>query len=201
MLLIICKILSNITFERIKPNYERYISQSQSAYRTNRSTADLVWAHRWIAAKVQKEHITVYITGLDMSSAFDTILREDLIKVLEYILHEDEIRMVRLLLSNTSLDIKISGVETEKFISNIGSPQGDGISGVLFNIYLEDCLRRMRYELNEKDPLMEHSYCKTKKTSLPEEEIYADDTDFISDSLERKNEVLKAAEKVFPTRN
>ena len=112
LLLIIRKMLSNITLERIKPNYERYISKSQSAYRSNRSTGDVVWGHRWIAAKIQKEDTKVFITGLDMSSAFDTIIREDLIKVLENILHEDEVRMVRMLLSNTTLDIKISGVDT-----------------------------------------------------------------------------------------
>ena len=91
-----------------------------------------MWGHRWNTAKIQKEDSKVFITGLDMSSAFDTIIREDLIKVLENILHEDEVRMVRLLLSNTTLDIKISGVDTEEFLSNIGSPQGGGISGTLF---------------------------------------------------------------------
>ena len=45
-----------------------------------------------------------------MSSAFDTIIREELVYILEQILHEDELRMCRLLLSNTTLDIKINGV-------------------------------------------------------------------------------------------
>ena len=94
--------------------------------------------------------------------------------------------MVRLLLSNTTLEIKISGIETEEFVSNIGSPQGDGISGILFNIYLEDYLRRMRSEVNSRDVRIEHSYSKAVKSCLPEEEIYADDTDFTSDNIERK---------------
>ena len=162
LLLIIQKILSNITSERIKPTYESYISQSQSAYRPNRSTADIVWAHRWIAAKVKKKQMKVYITGLDMSSAFDTIIREELINIPENILHEDEVRMVRLLLSNTTLEIRI---ETEEFVSNIGSPQGDGISGILFNIYLES-LRRMRSEVNSRDVRIE-SYSKAVKSYRP----------------------------------
>ena len=143
----------------------------------------------------------VHITGLDMSSAFDTIIREELINILENILHEGEVRMVRLLLSNTTLEIKISGIETEEFVSNIGSPQGDGISGILFNIYLEDCLRRMRSEVNSRDVRIEHSHSKAVKSCLPEEEIYADDIDFTSDNIERKEIVLKTAEIIFPTRN
>ena len=73
-----------------------------------------------------------------MSSAFDTIIREELIHVLESIIHEDEVRMVRLLPTNKTLDIKMSGVETKKFECNISSPQGDGISDSFFNIYLVD---------------------------------------------------------------
>ena len=48
LLLIIRKILFNIT--RIKPYYESYLSHSQRAYRSS----DVVWAHRWIVAKIQK---------------------------------------------------------------------------------------------------------------------------------------------------
>ena len=85
-------------------------------------------------------------------------------------------------------------------MNNIGSPQGDGISGVFF-IYLEGSLRRTRFEVNRTDPEIEHAYSKIKRSNLPEEEVYADDTDFTSDSKEQKDKVVKAAEKVFPTRN
>lgn len=69
-----------------------------------------------------------------MSSDFYTIIYEALTKILENFLREDEVRMARLLLS---LNIKIKEAETEKLESNIGFLQCDGISGVLFNIYLE----------------------------------------------------------------
>lgn len=59
--------------------------------------------------------------------------------------------MVGLLLSIISLDIKIRGVETEKFERNIKSPQ-DGLNGVLFHCYLEDSLIRMGNEINKNIP-------------------------------------------------
>ena len=68
-------------------------------------------------------------------------------------------------------------------------------------IYLEDCLRRMRNEVNKNYATIEHSYCKIEKSSLPEEEVYADDTDFISNNIEKKELIMKAVEKVFPERN
>ena len=70
------KILSIITLNRIQDKVEQYLSASQAAYRPKRSTGDIVWAHRFIIGKVQLyQDLEVYITGIDMSSAFDTINR------------------------------------------------------------------------------------------------------------------------------
>ena len=71
-----------------------------------------------------------------MSSTFHKIIRKDLTEILENILPKEEVRMARLLLSNTSLDIKIKGVETESLQSKKVSSQGDSISGIFLNIYL-----------------------------------------------------------------
>ena len=53
-------------------------------------------------------------------------------KVVEKILNEDESRMSRVLLSNTPFSIKFGEHERENVKTNIGSPQGDGISGIFF---------------------------------------------------------------------
>ena len=49
-------------------------------------------------------------------------------------LKEDEVRMIRYLLANTSLGIKVHGAKTKPFSSNLSSRQGDGLSGKLFDI-------------------------------------------------------------------
>lgn len=115
---------------------------------------------------------------------------------LNYFLYGDHVRMVHLLLSKTNLDIKMKGVETEKFESNIRSSQGVSINGVLFNIYSEDSFRRMRNKINNI-PYTEHSYYQIARTNLPEEMIYTDDID----NKRRKQIVLNATVTVFLTRN
>lgn len=136
LLLTLRKILSNIILARIKGKVDNYLSYSQSAYRKGRSTSDIVWAHRWLCAKAQiYEGLVIYITGIDMSSAFDTILRKDLLNELEKILDEDEMRMCYILLSDTSIIVK-DNLMSDPIKTNIGSPQGDGISGIFFNIYI-----------------------------------------------------------------
>ena len=62
----------------------------------------------------------VQISGLDMSSAFGTIDREELLQILELILEEDEIKMCRLLLSETSTTLHFGKDFTESFETNKG---------------------------------------------------------------------------------
>ena len=79
MLPIIRKVFSNITLKRIQTKGECFLSQSQSAYRPNRSTADVVLMHRWLAARVQKFEEEIHIIGIGLSAAFDTIRRQTLL--------------------------------------------------------------------------------------------------------------------------
>ena len=64
-----------------------------------------------------------------MSSAFDTIKREPLMKVLGKILNEDDLRTSRVLLSNTSFCIKLGKHGRDNVKANKSYSQGDGISG------------------------------------------------------------------------
>ena len=137
----------------------------------------------------------VKITGLDMSSAFDTIDREELMGILETILEEDEVRMCRLLLSNTSMKLRFGSECEETIQTNKGAPQGDAISGIFFNITFENALRDLRAELNKASPYIEHSY--SKLSHLPQEMVYADDSDFPTEDNNRDINVQKIANPVL----
>ena len=139
------KALSIITLHRIRPNIEEYLSHSQSGFRPERSTSDVAWTHKWLAAKAKKEDVEIKITGIDMSAAFDTIDRQILLDIIERIVEEDELRIIRFLLSDTVINTRINGATKERpFVSNIGTPQGDSLSPVLFSVYLENALKEVR---------------------------------------------------------
>ena len=177
------KAISLCTLHRAREKIEKYLSVNQSGFRPFRSTADIVWTHRWYAAKTSLAEIDIHITGIDMSSAFDTINRKLLLEILEDIVDEDELRLIRFLLSDTEISIKIIGVTEEMpFLGNVGTPQGDSLSPVLFIVYLEAALREIRnIENNEEGP--------------PTEIAYADDVDFISlikhKDIKKVSEILK----------
>ena len=108
-----------------------------------------------------------------MSAAFDTIDRQALLKIMEGIIMEDEMRLVRFLLSETWIKARVHGASTNHpFLSNIGTPQGDSLSPILFVVYMENAQRDVRVNLPTPNNIFENS--------LPSELAYADDIDFIS---------------------
>ena len=135
------KILSKIFMDRTEDKINKHLSQSQSAYRKSRSTTDVIWVHRWMAAKTQVQDITIFITGIDMSSAFNTIYRDELFKIIEEFLDEDDLQILRTLLAEATLEVKVENAQATTFESNIGSPQGDSISGPLFTLYFNRALQ------------------------------------------------------------
>jgi hypothetical protein len=88
--------------------------------------------------------------------------------------------MVHVLLDKTTLQAKIERALSKPFDTNLGAPQGDSLSPVLFVIYLELAMRQLRATTPRS----------REDLALPSEAIYADDTDFISTS----NEVIAAVE-------
>ena len=83
---------------------DQYLATSQSAFCRGRSTSDVVWCHRWLCSMTQRFITSIHILGIDMSKAFNTVRRDVLMKILESFLQESELRMIRILLTETWLE-------------------------------------------------------------------------------------------------
>ncbi|KAJ8524821.1 hypothetical protein ON010_g16295 [Phytophthora cinnamomi] len=161
------KAISLVVLRRISPKVERFLSPHQSGFRPCRSTADAVWAHRWIAARAMRYKERFHILGIDLSRAFDIVNRDKLLSVLEDIVDNDELRLIRLLLQDTSLALRFGNTLLSPFESNAGTPQGDSLSPVLFVVYLGAALRDLASKIDVPHDL------------LADMIVYADDADFI----------------------
>ena len=184
------KVLSLVTLQRIWPKVSAYLPASQCAYQPNKSTTDLIWAHRWIAATAERYNVEIHVLGTDMSAAFDTISRAKILKILrdEVKLESSELSMVAALLTDTEIKVKLEGLLSEKFSTSIGTPQGDCISAVLFIVYLESALRCLRLTA---PPRPEADY------QLPTEDEYADDVGFMSFSKAWLQRLLLKIPEIF----
>ena len=128
------KILSHITLNRIREAAEKHIRHTQSAYRKGRSTADIILTHRLNMATSYTTKQEIHVTSLDMSTAFDTISRSQLINSCETFLEQDDVTLIKYLLTNTKMIIKINNRFGNCYSTSIGSPQGDSLSPILFSI-------------------------------------------------------------------
>ena len=80
-----------------------------------------------------------------MRQAFDTIKRKKLVEVMiDAKFTKEEIKLVKFLLSNTKIKVKINKAVSDCFMTSKGSFQGDSISGALFTLYLSGALKALR---------------------------------------------------------
>ena len=136
---------------------ESNIPVTQAAYRPGRSTTEHVMSLKLLIEKaISADNYEIIILLKDLSKAFDNVDRSKLIQILKNILSPDELHMVTIMLKDTSLQIRYDGKLGETFKSDIGVPQGDGLSPILFTLYLAKALGPASNYLSTT--LSDHSY-------------------------------------------
>ena len=119
LLSVLRKILAICMIKRIQEKIENKIPLSQAAYRVGRTTTECVFTCKILTEKaITSECYETTVLLLDMSKAFDTVKRNNLMELLEKILDPDE--------------------------THISVPQGDCLSSILFTLYLADALKTER---------------------------------------------------------
>ncbi len=97
------KTLSLIVPSRIADKVDAFLYPGQSGFRRGRSTADVLFGYSWLAAKTQLVQKSFRVMGIDMSHAFNTIRRDKLLTVLETFVNDSELRIIGMLLADTSM--------------------------------------------------------------------------------------------------
>ena len=155
-----------------------------------------------MAAKIQVQDIAIFVTGVDMSSTFDTIYRDELFKIVEEFLDEDDLRILSRLLAETTL--KVENAQATTFESNIRLPQGDSISGPLFTLYFNRALQQIKDEM-QKEPIdwrnINPRWVEKTESSIPQEIVHDDDCDFITEMEKRKDKIYEKAKKIMTSKN
>ena len=186
------KILSIITLNRIQDQVNQYTGPWQAGYKPGRSCADIVWCQRMLISVVLRKHCEFHKMGIDMTSAFDTIKRSTILRLLEDAgCSEDDVRLVRLLLANTKVRVRVNSATSIEFTCTNGAFQGDSLSGTLFTLSLAGALNELRAVVVSRPnpPIADNG--------LPTEWEYSDDTDFIDDNLESLQQLLPTCTRVL----
>ena len=187
------KILSMVTLRRIQDQTAAYTGPWQCGYKPGVSCANIVWTQRILISVVKEKNWSYHKMGIDMTSAFDTIKRSTILRLLKDAgCSEDDVRLVRFLLANTKLRVKINSETSAEFESTSGAFQGDCLSGNLFTLTLAGGLHHLRAvttDIRPNPPIADNL--------MPLEWEYADDVDFADEEEENLQELLPICTEIL----
>ncbi len=182
-----------IALQRALPQLITFISPSQSAFIQDRSTADILWTLRWAKAVADKRGHPIYVYEMDIAKAFDSVDRHRLLGILwDYQLVDlSTFSIIRYLLTHTCLYTKVNGeISEDTFTTMSGIPQGDALSPVLFDVYLEAAAR---YAKAIPQSIFNMSF----GIDMVMDTEYADDFDIIAFTRQSAELAKKQAESAF----
>ena len=155
------KILAVCTLGRVVDKFKTRIPKTQAAYQEGRGTTEYVFICKVLAEKTRtSENYDIVILLLDMSKAFDTVRRNSPLQQLKQIIGKDEPNIIKILITDRILKVRIGRTIETEIKTNIGVLQGDSLSPILFILYLANALT--------PKPNEEHNHC---KPSIPAEDI------------------------------
>ena len=193
------KILAICLLERCIGRFLTEIPTTQAAYQSGRSTTEHVLACKLLAERAissADEETTILL--LDMSRAFDTVKRKNLIQMLKQVLDQDELHLVKLLVKDVTLQVRCDNKLGEAINTNVGVPQGDCLSPIFFIIYLANALKQVseeneptkRNKDEEKRKKDDHCYSKPITPKVIDQQ-YADDVSWIAINSNQEVEYIK----------
>ena len=159
--------------QRIFDRTREAISVSQAAYSPGRGVSELILTFKLLAEKaITSQNYEFHILMLDMSRAFDTISRASVINNFKEILNPDETHLVSLLIKDVKLQVKCDNHIGKEFTTNVGSPQGDCASPLIFIFELSKALEKSKKLINSysipntvKRINKDHTYSKNLKVA------------------------------------
>ena len=201
LLSVLRKILAMCMVKRIGKKIFKIIPKSQAAYQNGRSTTEQVFVFKSMAEKaISSTNYKTHILMMDMSKAFDTVKRNILISDLKMILDDDEMHILKLLIDDVRLVVKCGNTIGSDFVTNVGVPQGDCLSPILFIYYLSIALSKEKlYQQPETSPQKFKYIIPTKKIL---EAQYSDDISWITNGEKKLlDDIKEKVPKILEKRN
>ena len=201
LLSVLRKMITITLIDRCWERMKNHIYLSQAAYQIGRSTTEQVFTIKILAEKaITSENYDIFLLFLDMFKVFDTVNCSKLMEILNNSLTPSELLIMYLLINDVILNVKIGDKVGADILTAIGTCQGDGLSALLFILYLAYAIKPI-----PKDRYFEENYqtlwsaldwnVDRDKLQVEIDPKYADDITFI----QSEEAIINQVERVVPS--
>ena len=135
------KLLCTILYNRLAPilEKEKVYCREQGGFRKNHRTTDHIFILRTIIKKYTRQNKMLYTCFVDFKKAFDSVWRDALVNMIHKIgIKGQFLQILKSICSTTTNSLIYHEFLSPKFIINVGVKQGDPLSTILFNLYIND---------------------------------------------------------------
>ena len=183
------KLFSTILYKRIEAYLEsnNLISKEQAGFRKNYRTTDHIFVLKTAVKKILKTGQYLYSCFIDFRKAYDSVWRKGLLYKLQKLgLTGNVFKIIEAMYKSPKASIFYHGMISELFETQIGVKQGDVLSTLLFNCFINDLPKEI--STNSKDPV-------TLFNNPIDSLLFADDLTLLSltkEGLQRKIQTVEA---------
>jgi hypothetical protein len=133
--IVILNVFSDIMEKRLRKQIENQLEEEQGAYRKGRQTQDHIFTIRTVIEKAKTINKPLYMSFLDLKSAFDTVPKLQLWKSLTEFDVDTKLKTIMQSLYEYVYGlVRINGVTSKPFQMKRGIKQGDCLSPLLFTL-------------------------------------------------------------------
>ena len=131
---------------------EEILPESQCGFRVNRGTIDMVLFLRQLQEKCREQNMGLYATFIDLTKAFDTVIRTGLWLMLERLGCPPKfLQMVIQLHENQRGQVRLNGDLSEPLPISNGVKQGCVLEPTLFSIFFSMMLKQATKDLDDDE--------------------------------------------------
>lgn len=135
------------TMVRLRLEKKVALHESQCAFRHDRSCIDHIFTMAQLVHESGATNRALYAFFLDIKKAYDVVWREGLFyKLMEKGVKGKMWRVLLDLFSKSNSSVRIAGEMSDSFPLKVGVGQGDPLSTLLFDIYIDDLLESLHSE-------------------------------------------------------
>ena len=142
---VVGKVFSGILRERLEKWYGGLIVEEQAGFRKGRGCVDQGYTLSQAVPKRLEVQKKTFLCFVDLRKAYDSVWREGLFsRLMEDGVPSKLVDLVKMWYRNVKAKVRVNDVDSDWFESKVGVRQGDTLSPLLFNIFINGIVEKVK---------------------------------------------------------